>query len=61
VRQGAGRQPKRGIYDGLLAAFDLSADDQRFVMMRTVDDSLAAPQLVIVENWFEELKEKTER
>ncbi len=48
-------------YGGLLAAFDISPDDQRFVMMRTVDDPLPPPQLVMVDNWFEELREKAKK
>jgi hypothetical protein len=42
----------------VLAAFDISPDDQRFVMIRTVDDPVRKPRLVMAENWFEELKEK---
>jgi hypothetical protein len=36
----------------------ISPDDQRFVMIRTVDDPVRKPRLVMAENWFEELKEK---
>jgi hypothetical protein len=41
-------------------AYDVSAGDKRFVMLRPVTDSVAPPssQLVVVDNWFEELKPK---
>jgi hypothetical protein len=41
-------------------AYDVSADDRRFVMLRPVADSVAPPssQLVVVDNWFVELKPK---
>jgi hypothetical protein len=42
---------------GVLPAFDISPDDQRFLMMRAVGASVERP-LVLVENWFEELKDK---
>jgi len=37
-------------------AYDIAADGDRFLMIKPVDDSTAAPQFIIVENWFEELK-----
>jgi serine/threonine-protein kinase len=41
-------------------AYDVTPDDQRFVMLRLVADSITRPpaQLVFVDNWFEELKAK---
>ncbi len=40
-------------------AFDISPDDQRFLMVRTVDAQREEPlQLILVENFLEELKEK---
>ncbi len=41
-------------------AYDLSPDDKRFIMLRPVTDSVAPPNstLVVVDNWFEELKAK---
>jgi hypothetical protein len=44
-------------------AYDVTPDDQRFVMLRLVADS-AAPtpaQLVFVDNWFRELTAKLTR
>ncbi|MDZ4864149.1 MAG: hypothetical protein SGJ01_11965, partial [Gemmatimonadota bacterium] len=41
-------------------AYDVTPDDQRFVMLRSLDDSSSrlAVQLVFVENWWEELRAK---
>jgi serine/threonine-protein kinase len=41
-------------------AYDVTADDKRFIMLRPVTDSVAPPNntLVVVDNWFEELKTK---
>ena len=41
-------------------AYDVTPDDRRFVMLRPVADSVAAApnQLVVVDNWFDELKAK---
>jgi Tol biopolymer transport system component len=38
--------------------YDVSLDDQRFLMIKGLDtaDAEAAPQIVVVQNWFEELK-----
>ena len=38
------------------ALYDISPDDQRFVMFRQVQDEQG--ELIWVDNWFEELKEK---
>ncbi len=38
------------------AAYDVSADGQRFVMIRMSDSDSLDEELVAVENWFEELK-----
>jgi Tol biopolymer transport system component/tRNA A-37 threonylcarbamoyl transferase component Bud32 len=47
------------IFSGPYTAFDISPDDQRFIMARPVDASEAArAELILVENWFEELKAK---
>lgn len=36
--------------------FDVTADGQRFLMLRPVEaSSSTTPQLVLVQNWFEEL------
>jgi Tol biopolymer transport system component/tRNA A-37 threonylcarbamoyl transferase component Bud32 len=41
-------------------AYDVSRDDQSFVMLRVLPETAAAPtgQLVFVENWFSELRAK---
>ena len=41
-------------------AYDVTPDDKRFIMLRAVTDSVAPPNstLVVVDNWFEELKAK---
>ena len=36
--------------------YDVDLDDQRFVMVRSLQDVEATPSLVIVQNFFEELK-----
>ena len=39
--------------------YDVTPDDQRFVMLRIGDDENAvASELILVENWFEELRER---
>ncbi len=39
--------------------YDVSADGQRFLMLKPAEQSQAAPaQIVVVQNWFEELKQK---
>jgi hypothetical protein len=40
--------------------FDVTPDDQRFIMMRSVgpDEAPATSPMVLVENWGEEVKEK---
>jgi serine/threonine protein kinase/Tol biopolymer transport system component len=40
--------------------YDVSADDQRFLMLRPVAGS-ASDRLIVVENWFEELKAKSRK
>ena len=44
-------------------AYDVTPDDQRFVMLHLVADSAGRTpvQLVFVDNWFEELRAKTKR
>ena len=36
--------------------YDVSADGQRFLMVKQPANQAAAPQIVVVQNWFEELK-----
>lgn len=40
--------------------FAVSADDQRFLMIRMVASS-ATDKLIVVDNWFEELKAKSRK
>jgi serine/threonine-protein kinase len=40
------------------ALYDVGPGDQRFLMLRTVDLQATEPDLILVENWFEELKAK---
>ena len=40
------------------ALYDVAPDDQRFVMLRAVGFQEAGPELILVENFFEELKAK---
>ncbi|HSG63552.1 MAG TPA: hypothetical protein VLD39_01060, partial [Gammaproteobacteria bacterium] len=47
---GVGGAPQGG------RAYDVSPDGQRFLMIKPVGTSTAAPRIVIVENWFEELE-----
>jgi hypothetical protein len=37
-------------------AYDVSPDGQRFLMVKEVEQSPSATQIVVVQNWFEELK-----
>ena len=37
--------------------YAVSNDGERFVMIRRVGDRSAAPRIIIVQNWFEELKD----
>jgi len=36
--------------------YDVSRDSERFLMIKRIEDASALPQIIIVENWFEELK-----
>ncbi len=48
------------ILSGAYTPFDISPDDQRFLMVRAagIGDEGPASALILVENWFEELKAK---
>ena len=37
-------------------SYDVSLDGEQFLMIRQVEDISATPQIIIVENWFEELE-----
>ena len=59
----AGQQVVLFSMDGYLLGngrqqYDVSSDDQRFVMLRIDDDDSGTPKLIVVENFFEELKAK---
>ena len=58
----AGQQEVLFPMDGYLigsghAMYDVSLDDRRFVMLRT-DVDAGDTQLILVENWFEELRQR---
>jgi eukaryotic-like serine/threonine-protein kinase len=38
--------------------YDVSADGQRFLMLKESEQATALTQIVVVQNWFEELKQK---
>ena len=35
--------------------YDVSPDGERFLMIRQVEDASTTPQIIVVQNWFEEL------
>ena len=43
---------------GLLAPYDVTADGQRFLMVQSTvsTDSAAPASIILVQNWFEELR-----
>jgi serine/threonine-protein kinase len=49
-----------GSYAAIVQArnFDVSADGQRFVMLKPVEQEQAPPHIVVVQNWFEELRRR---
>jgi len=38
--------------------YDVSPDGQRFVMIKQSEEAAALTQIVVVQNWFEELKRR---
>jgi len=42
----------------LLPNYDVSGDGQRFLMIKAGEEETALTQIVVVQNWFEELKQK---
>ena len=59
----AGQQEVLFPMDGYLTAsahamYDVSPDDRRFVMLRIGDEETAASELILVTNWFEELRQR---
>jgi hypothetical protein len=52
---------KAGYYSGAGdpgRTYDITSDGQRFLMIKTggVDQTAAPPSLIVVQNWFEELR-----
>jgi hypothetical protein len=47
-----------GSYDAgdVVRSYDITSDGQRFVMVRNSEGQPATNQLIVVLNWFEELK-----
>ena len=43
-------------FEGLNFSWDISPDSQRFVMVKRGEESEAQTQIIVVQNWFEELK-----
>ncbi|MCU1262889.1 MAG: hypothetical protein JWO80_5774 [Bryobacterales bacterium] len=41
-----------------LPNYDVSPDGQRFLMLKAADEDQGARQIVVVQNWFEELKQR---
>jgi hypothetical protein len=41
-----------------ILSYDVSPDGQRFLMLKASEQSQATTQINIVQNWFEELKQK---
>jgi hypothetical protein len=38
--------------------YDVSPDGQRFLMIKPSEQATSLTQIVVVQNWFEELKQK---
>jgi hypothetical protein len=55
--------PSQYLLPANYTGYDLSPDDRRFLLMRRAGSGDEAPQtaLILVENWFEELKAKMGR
>jgi hypothetical protein len=41
-----------------LPNYDVSSDGQHFLMLKAADEDQGARQIVVVQNWFEELKRR---
>ena len=50
------RQEELFSMEDYVGEYDVDLDDQRFVMVRSLQDVETTPSLVIVQNFFEELK-----
>ncbi|MBI4476266.1 MAG: hypothetical protein HY654_03780, partial [Acidobacteria bacterium] len=58
---GTPRKLFEGYVSGLGRTYDVSRDGQRFLMIKdstAADQTMTAPSMVVVLNWFEELKAK---
>ena len=44
--------------ENIAGMYDVTPDDQRFLMVRIARDDESPTRLILVENWFEELKER---
>ena len=53
-----GTEPVWRLFPLTGTAYDVSADGQRFLMVKDVDEASAATQINVVLNWFEELKRR---
>jgi hypothetical protein len=54
----------QGLFNTNTGFYDVSPDDQRFLMGRRAIDAVAEgedPELILVQNWFEELKARARR
>jgi hypothetical protein len=50
-----------GAGSGAAASYDISPDGQRFLMIKSgtgLEQTAAPPTLIVVQNWFEELKRR---
>jgi hypothetical protein len=60
--QPEGASALRGIYAkgywDLKPEYDVTADGQRFVMVKSVEDTLRSARINVVVNWLEELKQR---
>ena len=41
-----------------LSNFDVSSDGKRFLMLKAADEDQDARQIVVIQNWLEELKRR---
>ncbi len=48
--------PYRGAFGGNGRKYDVSADGQQFLAIKQGGADVTTPQIIVVQNWFEELK-----
>jgi hypothetical protein len=46
------------VFPNMSAAYDVSADGQRFLMVKELPQATSPTQINVVLNWFEELKRR---